>query len=66
MEIFINGSVQQVNDHINLIDLIAILGITGRRLAIEVNKEIIPRSTYMNYYLKPNDHVEIVHAIGGG
>jgi sulfur carrier protein len=42
------------------------MALTARRLAVEVNLEIVPRSTYADHRLRPGDRVEIVHAIGGG
>jgi large subunit ribosomal protein L33 len=46
--------------------LIQLLGLEGKRLAIEANMEIIPRSTFDTYFFKPGDKIEIVQAIGGG
>ena len=46
--------------------LVARLGLTGRRLALEVNREVIPRSRHETHSLKAGDQVEIVQAIGGG
>jgi len=66
MEILLNGQPQQVRDDIRLTELVESLGLTGRRLAIEVNLEVVPRSTYPNHCLCPGDRVEVVHAIGGG
>jgi len=42
------------------------MGLSGRRLAMEVNREIVPRSEYAEHVLHDGDQVEIVHAIGGG
>ena len=47
-------------------DLVAALDLEGRRLAIEVNGELVPRSQHAAFRLTPGDRVEIVHAIGGG
>jgi sulfur carrier protein len=47
-------------------DLVAALDLEGRRLAIEVNGELVPRSEHAAFRLAPGDRVEIVHAIGGG
>lgn len=47
-------------------ELIEQLALTGRRLAVEVNREIIPRSQHASHVLEDGDIVEIVHAIGGG
>jgi sulfur carrier protein len=47
-------------------DLVEKLGLQGRRIAMEVNEEIVPRSSYETYQFKENDKVEIIHAVGGG
>lgn len=49
-----------------LADLVAVLDLEGRRLAIEVNGELVPRSEHAAFRLSPGDRVEIVQAIGGG
>lgn len=66
MEIFLNGQLRPVPTDITLAELVEILGLVGRRLAVEVNLDVIPRSAYSNHRLSPGDRVEIVHAIGGG
>jgi sulfur carrier protein len=48
------------------IRLIDRLELTGKRLAVEVNEEVVPRSLHAGYRLHDGDRVEIVHAIGGG
>ena len=47
-------------------DLVDQLELTGRRLAVEVNRDIVPRSEHQTHSLEDGDSVEIVHAIGGG
>lgn len=47
-------------------DLVVALDLSGRRLAIEVNEELVPRSEHGSFRLEPGDRVEIVQAIGGG
>ena len=47
-------------------DIIELLGLGGKRLAMEVNQEILPRSRYAEHAIEEGDSVEIVHAIGGG
>ena len=42
------------------------MGFSERRVAVEVNREIVPRSRHGQYQLKDNDRVEVVFAIGGG
>lgn len=66
MDIFVNGEPRNVVEHYTIEQLIADLELVGRRLAVEVNLEIVPRSTHKTYQLQAGDRVEIVHAIGGG
>ncbi len=46
--------------------LLAEEGFSERRVAVEVNGEIVPRTLHVNYVLREGDRVEIVHALGGG
>lgn len=66
MEVTINGEKQQLADNINARQLIEQLGLTEYRLAMEINREIVPRSTFGERRLQPGDEIEIVRAIGGG
>lgn len=66
MKITINGETQTVADSISVGELIDELNLSGRRLAVEVNRDIIPRSQHRQHRLRENDVVEVVHAIGGG
>ena len=66
LDLMINGEPKQVPEHTNITQLIEIMGLTGKRLAIEINREIVPRSTFDSRELQSDDQVEIVQAIGGG
>jgi sulfur carrier protein len=66
MEITLNGQAREVPEAITARQLIAMLDLEGRRLAMEVNQEVIPRSHFDNHRLQQGDRIEIVHAIGGG
>ena len=66
MQITVNGDFKNVEDNISVAGLVELLELTNKRLAVEVNEDIIPRSQYEECRLKPDDKVEIVHAIGGG
>ncbi|MFP5441512.1 MAG: sulfur carrier protein ThiS [Gammaproteobacteria bacterium] len=66
MNIFVNGEARAVDDGCTIAALLAQLGLAGQRLAVEVNEEIVPRSTHAQHVLAAGDRVEIVHAIGGG
>jgi len=66
MEIFLNGKAQQIEDNFHILALIKKLSLENKRLAVEVNEEIVPRSQFEHYFLSAGDKVEIIHAIGGG
>jgi sulfur carrier protein len=66
MDIVLNGEARSVPDGLTAQQLIEQLGLAGRRLALEVNEQIVPRSRFEAHSLRPGDRVEIVHAIGGG
>ncbi|ORU90210.1 MAG: thiazole synthase [Cycloclasticus sp. symbiont of Poecilosclerida sp. M] len=66
MIIQLNGEAHSCHDSLSLAQLVAQLGFTGKRLAVELNEEIRPSDSYSLIKLKDGDHVEIVQAIGGG
>ncbi len=66
MQIIINGTQHDIPDRFSAAELITSMGLAGKRIALEVNEEIVPRSTYLEHFLAANDKVEIVNAIGGG
>lgn len=66
MQIQVNGEMLHVQDGTTLTGLIDELNLGEKRIAIELNLEIIPRSEHVSTVLQEADRVEIVHAIGGG
>lgn len=66
MEIIVNGEVRPVADGYTAAELVSEMGLEGRRIAMEVNLEIVPRSAYAAHSFQPGDRIEIVHAVGGG
>ena len=66
MEITLNGEAFQHKDKLTVQSLIDSQDLSGKRIAVEVNLEIIPRSRFSSHILHNGDRVEIVHAIGGG
>lgn len=66
MHIYLNGEAREIPDNTTAEDLVDSLGLTGKRIAMEVNMEIVPRSQYPNHRFRPGDKVEVVQAIGGG
>jgi thiamine biosynthesis protein ThiS len=66
MNIYLNGEAREVPDNCSAAQLVEELGLGAKRIAMELNREIVPRSSYAETTLKADDKVEIVHAIGGG
>jgi sulfur carrier protein len=66
MEIMVNGEKQTVPDGFTAEQLVESMQLQGRRIAMEVNREIVPRSTYAKHTFNAGDSIEIVHAVGGG
>lgn len=66
MHIQLNGERYELPDGQSVADLLQCLELTGRRLAVELNQDIVPRSQHASTLLTEGDRVEVVHAIGGG
>ena len=66
MNIILNGQKKQIDHDTNISKLLTSLDLNNKRLAVEVNQEIIPRSDFDKFTLSELDKVEIVQAIGGG
>jgi len=66
MQIHLNGDLRQIASGTTLGSLLDSEGLAGRRVAIELNGEIIPRGQHSAQALEEGDRVEIVHALGGG
>lgn len=62
----VNGSPQQLEARIKLVQLLDNMQLTGKRVAVERNGEIVPRSQYPQVELQDGDQLEIVVAVGGG
>ncbi|BBJ00372.1 thiamine biosynthesis protein ThiS [Ferrigenium kumadai] len=62
----INGASRQFPRAISIAELIEEMGLTGKRIALERNGEIVPRSTFAAQQIADGDRMEIVVAVGGG
>jgi sulfur carrier protein len=62
----INGASRQLAGSCSIAQLVDELGYTGKRIALERNGEIVPRSLYAAQQLHDGDKLEIVAAVGGG
>ncbi len=66
MNLELNGEDRAFSGVSNLAQLVAELGLDPRKVAIELNLEIVPRSAYQMTAVADGDRIEIVHFIGGG
>lgn len=66
MQIHLNGEPRAVGDGISIVDLLEHLGLGERRVAVERNRDIVPRNSYASTRLEPGDIVEVVQFVGGG
>ena len=66
LEVTINGDNRQFGRALAVTELLDELALAGKRVAIERNGEIVPRSRYADTRLTNGDHLEIVVAVGGG
>ena len=66
MKIFINGVEKSLESSLTVYKLVKDLGYEKKRVAIELNNEIISRSDYKNKLIVEGDQIEIIKAVGGG
>ena len=66
MNLILNGEPHAVTGVVDIAGLVAHLGLDARKVAVERNLEIVPRSAYARTALAEGDRIEIVHFIGGG
>jgi sulfur carrier protein len=66
IQLSINGEPRGFSAPLDLARLIEALALAGKKIAVERNGEIVPRSRYAETELADGDHLEIVVAVGGG
>lgn len=66
LRILLNGEPRDLPAGADIISLLEGEGLATRRVAVEVNGDIVPRSRHPGHLLADGDRVEIVHALGGG
>lgn len=66
MRIVLNGAPREFEEAVSVAALVEIEGLGNRRIAVEVNGAIVPKSLHAGTRLIDGDRVEIVHALGGG
>jgi thiamine biosynthesis protein ThiS len=66
VHLLVNGDPRSVPSDSTVAELIAALGLETRRIAIAVNRDVVPRSAFATRRLAADDRVEILEAVGGG
>ena len=66
MRIQVNGEERQFEDGLSLAELVEKLGMKVDRVAVERNREIVPRAEWVHTKLADGDKLEVVHFVGGG
>ena len=66
MEVILNGQPQRFDTPLNVVQLLEYMALQGKRIAVERNGEIVPRSQFGEQMLADGDRLEIVVAVGGG
>lgn len=66
MQLTINGEVRDVPEGLSLVGLLQHLGLTDGPVAIERNREVVPRREHGSVLIQPGDVLEIVQFVGGG
>jgi thiazole synthase/sulfur carrier protein len=62
----LNGETRNYPPPLSVASLLGLIGLDTRKVAVELNEEIVPRSAYAATWLRQGDQLEIVHFIGGG
>ncbi len=65
-QILLNGEPREVDDGLNVAALLGASAYAGRRVAVEINREIVPKSEHAQRIVRDGDRIEIVQAMGGG
>ncbi|MDJ0882100.1 MAG: sulfur carrier protein ThiS [Gammaproteobacteria bacterium] len=66
MQVLINGESHQFDNDMTISALLQQSGLAGKRVAVEVNETIVPKSQHAETRVSEGDKIEIIHAIGGG
>jgi sulfur carrier protein len=66
MQIQVNGESRTLAEGSTIADLLAELGLSSQGVAVEVNRDVVPRGRHAEHTLVEGDEVEVVRAIGGG
>jgi len=65
-KIELNGMQRELAEPISIAALLEANGYADRAVAVEINRQIVPKSRHGQHFVRDGDRVEIVHAMGGG
>ena len=66
LAITVNGDAREIAAGATVADLVGALGLAGRKIAVALNRDVVPRAAHAARVLQPGDRVEILEAVGGG
>jgi len=66
VRVLVNGAIHEIPPDTSVAGLLALLGFGGKRVAVAVNRNVVPRSTFDTHQLAADDRIEILEAVGGG
>jgi sulfur carrier protein len=66
MQVTVNGAARDVPDGLTVRGLVEHLGLTEGPVAVEVNREVVPRAQHGEHVVAAGDVIEVVHFVGGG
>jgi sulfur carrier protein len=66
MQITLNGQTLRLDAPLTVAELLKSQGMSGKRIAVERNGEIVPRGRHAETWIAPDDRLEVVVAVGGG
>ncbi len=66
MKVVVNGAEHEIPHETSVGGLLTRLGFGGKRIAVAVNRSVVPRSAFDTQQLAAGDHIEILEAVGGG
>ena len=66
MEFALNGEAHSLDGPLSVRSLLEHFGLAGRRIAVAINAQVVPRSRFDQVEVQPGDRVEVIQAVGGG
>lgn len=66
MKVTINGEIKELESEVSLSRLLELFSLPQQRVAVELNKEVVRRQDWETTVVGNDDHIEIVHFVGGG